>query len=209
MSVADSAAGHAGLSGECREESIEFRERHVLPPQLEWLGACLYGVLLLLFAYHTLVPRNQAFYFTQYARKIADLDHFMRIDDASKYQDWLESSFFPELYKNSVGRSAGGFAGITLVGPPRIRTVRAVRAWQEGDPGAKGVGLCNQAAETAGLSVACFELSNRAPQDASEWGTGWFDDVAPWMRDKRNPVLPLLLAAHVRASIRTRKLHRR
>ena len=46
---------------------------------------------------HTLRDRGHAFYFTEYARQIGDVDHFMQIDDGLKYQDWLETAFFPNI----------------------------------------------------------------------------------------------------------------
>lgn len=85
----------------------------------------MYMIFLSFFLYHTLAGRTHAFYYTQYARDVVDVDKFMLIDDPVKYRDWLEYRFLPGMHWNGIDRSAGGTPGIVLVGPPRVRAVRA------------------------------------------------------------------------------------
>lgn len=88
-------------------------------------GTIIYTIFLSFFLYHTLTGREHAYYFTQYARDVADVDKFMEIDDVIKYKDWLEYRFLPGMHWNGIDRSTGGTPGILVVGPPRIRAVRA------------------------------------------------------------------------------------
>ena len=73
------------------------------------------------------------------------------------------------MHYNSYNRSALGTPGIFLVGPPRLRAVRA----QSVDTGAGGIDD-----EMEGMDIVCFDL------DAEDSATGgedsWFVAAAPW-----------------------------
>ena len=88
-------------------------------------GTLIYTIFLSFFLYHTLADRKHAYYFTQYARDVVDVEKFMQIDDPIKYRDWLEYRFLPGMHWKSIDRSTGGTPSIVLVGPPRLRAVRA------------------------------------------------------------------------------------
>lgn len=113
----------------CRplEQSLpeSFADRRFLRAHRTAAGTLIYTVFLAFFLYHTLHGRTHAYYFTQYARDVADVDKFMEIDDPIKYRDWLEYRFLPGMHWNGVDRSTGGTPSIIVVGPPRVRAVRA------------------------------------------------------------------------------------
>jgi hypothetical protein len=117
-------------------------------------------IFLSFFLYHTLAGRTHAYYFTQYARDVADVDKFMYVDDPVKYRDWLEYRFLPGMHWNSVGRSVGGTPSIILVGPPRIRAIRAKSAFDGSNPHTDDEkshpANCGHAAEMDGMPVMCF-----------------------------------------------------
>jgi hypothetical protein len=172
--------------GEALDEHLEYRERHIPQVRFDWPGFIYYLLLLSFFMYHTLGGRDYAFYYTEYAREIGDVEHFMKIDSSLKYQDWLETAFFPNIHYNSVNRSYAGAPGITLIGPPRIRTVRAKGAYggaQPSDGSLPRPGDCGQAEETAGLAAVCFDLAPEEMETADERESTWFDALAPWWSD--------------------------
>jgi hypothetical protein len=184
-------------AGECRTENFEFRDRRLPPAEFQWFGASMYFIFLMLFSYHTLASRRHGYFFAEYAREVADLEHFMRIRNHADYQDWLESSFFPGMHWNSLGRARGGKPGIALVGAPRMRIGRARDAYTAPAPesasGNRGplTNLwvnpeppenCVHAEETAGLPFTCFDMGSE------ELGGGGvspslrhFEELAPWM----------------------------
>jgi hypothetical protein len=172
--------------GEALDEHLEYRERHIPQVRFDWPGFIYYLLLLSFFMYHTLGGRDYAFYYTEYAREIGDVEHFMKIDSSLKYQDWLETAFFPNIHYNSVNRSYAGAPGITLIGPPRIRTVRAKGAYEGAQPSDGSLprpGDCGQAEETAGLAAVCFDLAPEEMETADERESTWFDALAPWWSD--------------------------
>ena len=148
-------------------------------------GTLVYGIFLGFFLYHTLSSRDQAFYFTQYAREISDVDKFMQIDDAVKYRDWLEYRFLPGMHWNSVNRSVGGTPSVFLVGPPRVRAVRAKSAYrgkfEHNETEEDHPDNCGHAAEMDNMPVVCFDLSMSDPFHGNWNGSStWFDRQAPW-----------------------------
>ena len=187
-------------------QHLEFRVRHQVPPAYDWGGAraspppppplpqltrwpgagtLVYGIFLGFFLYHTLSSRDQAFYFTQYAREISDVDKFMQIDDAVKYRDWLEYRFLPGMHWNSVNRSVGGTPSVFLVGPPRVRAVRAKSAYrgrfEHNETEEDHPDNCGHAAEMDNMPVVCFDLSMSDPFHGNWNGSStWFDRQAPW-----------------------------
>ena len=171
---------------EALDEHLEFRPRHIPQVSFDWPGFIYYFFLLSFFLYYTLGGRDYAFYYTEYAREIADIEHFMKIDSSLKYQDWLETAFIPNLHYNSVNRTYAGAPGIVLIGPPRVRALRAKGAYVGSQPSDGTVprpGQCGQAAEIDGLPVACFDLTSDEMATEAEQETIWFDSIAPWWSD--------------------------
>lgn len=185
---------------ESADQELEFRERHLMPLSYDWHGTIVYAIFLCFFLYQTTADRSHGYYFTQYARDTADVDAFMKIDDAIKYQDWLEYRFFPGMHWNTINRSVGGTASIFVVGPPRIRAVRAVGAYTgpqetlEGDPDHPVAHQqnCGHAREMAGMKTVCFDLSSEEHVNGS---AKWFDDVVrirgsnEWMAQGEPPAV--------------------
>ena len=134
-------------------------------------------IFLGFFLYHTLAGRSHAFYYTQYARDVTDVDKFMQVDDPVKYRDWLEYRFLPGMHWNSVGRSAGGTPSIILVGPPRIRAIRAKSAFEGSQPhlGSEKAHAtnCGHAAEMVDMPVMCFDLTPGEMEN--EGNMSWFE----------------------------------
>ena len=171
----DGADQYEDVDRECAGVELEYRERHLLEAGYNWRGTVVYAMFIGLFLVQTLADRNHAYYFTQYARDVVDVAKFMDIDSSVTYVDWLEYRFFPGMHYNSVNRSTGGAASIMLVGPPRIRAIRA----RPTPAGAAPPGRCGRAPEMADMPVVCFDLS---PEELQGNGsTAWFDEAAPWM----------------------------
>ena len=197
---------------ECVHTPLEFRDRHERPASYDWQGTLVYLVFIGLFLYLTLEGRSHGYFFTKCAfaavlplqrcspadsrglradaRDVVDVDKFMKIDNSVTYREWLECRFFPGMHWNSVDRPAGGAASIVLVGPPRIRVVRANvyngslqhhRDLPHTEAEANHPPQCGHAPEMFNTSVLCFDLREPEDVNSSDWfqSPTWFDSRTP------------------------------